>query len=528
MNAPWIAALLRRRIVLAGWALALVFAVLAGRFWHPHYGFTRFIQLDEADRRSGVREVRQNPVFWYAGENGYDGAAYAQIAFHPTLDSEELKAAVGHLSYRARRILLSAIAWVAAAGDPARIAGTYAALNLAVWAALALLLWRILRVSDAHGLVAWTGVMFSAGALHSVRLALTDLLAATLAAWAVWGGERGRGGRAAFLIGAAGLARETALTAVAALWRPKAGTTFGRGFRLAGLAVLPLALWLGYVRWRLGPADQGFGNFTWPVTAWIDKWVEVIAAFPRHPDFRWLVTTTFLATVGLTAQAAYVLRRARPADPWWRLGVVQVLLMALLGTAVWEGHPGAATRVLLPLGIVFAVLAVRDRAPWRWLIAGGLVVFAGLESLRDLPAAPREISAGRLPGGSYSARLADGWHGREEHRNSIWAWSGGAAALEIETAGLPPDATVRVRLEVRGISARPLEIWHEKTRVWMGEISTTRAWIGLPPLRNPPARELRIELRSPAAPVAEGGTGGGGRPLSFALSGVKLDSSAGR
>ena len=65
------------------------------------------------------------------------GAAYAQIAFHPALDSEELKAAVGHLSYRARRILLSALAWVAAAGDPARIAGTYAALNLAVWAALA-------------------------------------------------------------------------------------------------------------------------------------------------------------------------------------------------------------------------------------------------------------------------------------------------------------------------------------------------------------------------------------------------------
>lgn len=172
------------------------------------------------------------------------------------------------------------------------------------------------------------------------------------------------------------LARETALTAVAALWRPKAGTTFGRGFRLAGLAVLPLALWLGYVRWRLGPADQGFGNFTWPVTAWIDKWVEVIAAFPRHPDFRWLVTTTLLATVGLTAQAAYVLRRA-PDDAWWRLGAMQVLMMALLGTAVWEGHPGAATRVLLPLGIVFAVLAVRDRASWRWLFAGGLVVFAG-------------------------------------------------------------------------------------------------------------------------------------------------------
>ena len=526
MNAPWIAALLRRRVALAGWALALGFAVLAGRFWHPHYGFTRFIQLDESDRRSGLREVREHPVFWYEGENGYDGAAYAQIAFHPALESGELKAAVGHLPYRARRILLSALAWAASAGDPARVAGAYAALNLAVWAALAWLLWRILGVADARGLAAWAGVMFSAGALHSVRLALTDLLAATLAAWAVWTVERGRGGSAAALIGAAGLARETALTAVAALWRPKAGAMFGRGFRLAGLAMLPLVVWLGYVRWRLGPADQGFGNFTWPVTAWIDKWVEVIAAFPRHPDFRWLVTTTFLATVGLTAQAAYVLRRPRPDDPWWRLGAAQVLMMALLGTAVWEGHPGAATRVLLPLGIVFAVLAVRDRASWRWLIAGGLVVFAGVEALRDVPAAPRELTAGRFSGGSYSARLADGWHGREQHGNSVWAWSGGSAALEIETSGLPAAAMVKVRLETRGISARTLEIRHGETRVWTGEISTTRAWIDLPPLRTTPARALRLDLRSPAAPVTEG-PGAGGRPLGFALSGVKVIPAAG-
>jgi len=527
MNAPWIAALLRRRIVLAGWALALGFALLAGRFWHPHYGFTRFIQLDEADRRSGLREVRENPVFWYQGESGYDGAAYAQIAFHPALDAEELKAAVGHLSYRARRILLSALAWALSAGDPARVAGTYASLNLAVWAALAVLLWRILRVTDARGLVAWAGVMFSAGALHSVRLALTDLLAATLAAGAVWAAERGRGGRAVALIGAAGLARETALTAVVALWRPKVGAALGRGFRLAGLAVLPLALWLGYVRWRLGPADQGFGNFTWPVTAWIDKWVEVIAAFPRHPDFRWLVTTTLLATVGLTAQAAYVLRRARPDDAWWRLGAAQVLMMALLGTAVWEGHPGAATRVLLPLGIVFAVLAVRDRASWRWLFAGGLVVFAGMEALRNVPAAPLEIGAGRFTGGSYSARLADGWYGREQLSNSVWAWSGGASVLEVETAGLPSDALVKVRLEMRGISARPLEIWQGETRIWKGGISTARAWIELPLLRAPPARELRIELRSSAAPVFEG-PGTGGRSLSFALSGVEVISASGR
>ncbi|MFM9079336.1 MAG: hypothetical protein ACKOTE_04265 [Opitutaceae bacterium] len=46
-------------------------------------------------------------------------------------------------------------------------------------------------------------------------------------------------------------------------------------------------------------------------------------------------------------------------------------------------------------------------------------------------------------------------------------------------------------------------------------------------MKKPTSGDLQLELRSPAEPVAEG-TGGGGRPLSFALSGVKLDSAAGR
>ena len=170
-----------RRALLAAAALAVIaFALLAGRFWHPYYGFTKFVQLDAADARSGIPEIREHPVFAYDGFNGYDGAAYTQIAFYPLLDSPDLQPALGNVPYRARRILGSALAWVLAAGNPARIANTYAALNLAVWLVLAVTLWRVLPVRDARSWLAWAGVMFSAGALHSVRLALTDLLAATL------------------------------------------------------------------------------------------------------------------------------------------------------------------------------------------------------------------------------------------------------------------------------------------------------------------------------------------------------------
>ena len=94
---------------------------------------------------------------------------------------------MGNVPYRARRILGSALAWLIAGGNPAHIANVYSGLNIAVWLVLAVLLWRLLPVNDARSWVAWAGVMFSAGALHSVRLALTDLLAATLTAGALWG-----------------------------------------------------------------------------------------------------------------------------------------------------------------------------------------------------------------------------------------------------------------------------------------------------------------------------------------------------
>ena len=94
-----------RRLGLAGCAMVLAFLVLAGRFWHPYYGFTKFLQIDEADARVAIPELRAAPVYFYSGQNGYDASAYSQIAFHPGLDSPDLKTAVGNVPYRARRIL---------------------------------------------------------------------------------------------------------------------------------------------------------------------------------------------------------------------------------------------------------------------------------------------------------------------------------------------------------------------------------------------------------------------------------------
>lgn len=506
----------------AGLALVVACAVLAGRFWHPHYGFTRFVQLDELDHRGGIRELREQPIFVYAGASGYDGAAYTQIAFHPLLDSPELDSGVDNLAYRARRILGSALAWVIAGGNPARIAPVYAGLNLGVWLALAAILWRVLAVQDARSWCAWAGVLTSAGALHSVRLALTDLLATTLLTAAVWQAERGRLRSGWSLLAAAGLARETALAALVGCWPTARSGWMGwvRRGAAALLVAVPLLAWMLHVRLRTGPSSQGLGNFTWPVVAWVEKWGEIVTAYSRHPEFTWLITTTLLATVALTVQAAYMLRRRR-ADPWWRVGLVWTLMLALLGTAVWEGHPGAATRVLLPLSVAFAVLAVRERAGWGWLLLGNLSVCSGLLALWHVPQAAGELAAGRGDGRSFVAQVSEGWHGIERRGSASWAWAAEQGTLVVETAPRS-TAPIRLRLRLRALAPREVEVRRGDEVIQRVRVEPSATWITLPPQVPQSPGQLRLTLRSAALPVAES-TQPGARALGFALLGVELE-----
>ena len=511
----------RWHLAAAGLAAVVAFAVLAGRFWHPYYGFTKFVQLDELNARSGIHEIRDHPVYAHPASNSYDGAAYVQIAFHPLLDSPELQGGVGNVPYRARRILGSALAWILAGGSPARIAGIYAGLNLAVWLALAYLLWRVLPVVDARSWLAWAGVLFSAGTLHSVRLALTDLLAATLLTAAIALGERERTRGAAGVLAAAGLARETALGAVVGLWRGPwdSARAWARNVAIATVVALPLAAWMIYVRWKAGPADQGFGNFSWPLTGWIEKWPETLAEYRRHPNFRWLTITTLLATIGLTVQAVFLLRRWRWENAWWRAGLVSVALMAIVGTSVWEGHPGAVTRVVLPLGVAFAVLAVRERAGWAWLAGGSLTVFSGVLALWHVPIDAREVAAGGYTHGTFVARVDSGWFGVERLRRNTWSWSGERGNLVIETSprgSLP----MRVRLKLGAISPREVEVRAGPTVLWHGTVTEKPAWIEMPSV---PRERGRIELAivSAVPPVRES-QAPSARALGFAIHGVQL------
>lgn len=461
-----------RLVRAAGLAAVLVFGVLVARFWHPVYGFTAFFQIDAPNDELKITAFRELPVYVHRDTGGYDGLYYAQIAHDPALRDPELPRAMDNFPYRARRILPPALGWLFGFGQPVGIIFAYSVLNMAVWLAFAWLLWRVLEVRDLRSWIAWFGVMFSAGALSSVRLALTDLTALFLIVAGVWAAERWRGKFAVGTLATAALARETALIGVASLIKPPWFSA--KNVARVGLVAVPLAAWLAYVRWRLGAADQGWANFTWPIAGFLEKWRDTLAAAVTVAD-KPLAFTTLLATLALTVQAAFVLAQPRLEDRWWRLGAVFAGMMFFLGTAVWEGFPGAATRVLLPLSVAFNVLAVRRRAHLAWLLAGNLTVCAGFVALRDAPRDPGELAAAHERGTACIVRVGDGWHGREASRSHVWFWTAAGGSVRLETW---PKRRARVELEfgVRSLQPRSVIVrqgGQEVARVEVGAKLTT-------------------------------------------------------
>jgi hypothetical protein len=498
----------------------LVFVWAVSRFWHPYYGFTLLLQNDTASAQQVVPALRDAPVFVHPGPGSYDGFFYAQIATDPSLRTPELREVVDDLGYRARRILLSAVAWAAAGGDPVGAVRVYAWINILVWLALAAVLWRILPAVGWREHVAWVGILAGAGALLSVRLALTDLPALLLLTAGCALAESGRIRGAGASIGLAALCRETSLLGAVALLPRRRPLADGRTVTALCLAAGPLVLWLAFLLWRLGASGAGQGNFGAPLVGWWGKLLSLGAA-QVDPHYRALAVTALLGHLALALQAGYLLWRRDWSCPWWRLGAAYVGLMLLLGPAVWgEDLPGAAVRVLLPVTLSFNVIAARRRAGWPWLIGGNLAVLGGVVALWLVQTDPRELTAGRAAGTGYVVAVDQRWYAPERGRNRTWAWCSTRGGMEIRT--WPPAAhDVQVRLALRAHAPGTIEIRDERRCLWRGPVGPEWRWITLPPVPAGSGR-LRLELASEVPPQLESAAPGA-RALGFAVYGVEIE-----
>ena len=493
---------LTQRVRVACVVSVVIFLWAVGEFYSPVTGFTSLISIGDVLRDREVSALRGVPHYVYEESAGYDGAYYVQLALSPALNNPELAKAIDNLPYRARRILFCWTAWALGLGQPEWVVQAHALLNVLAWLALAGVLLRWFPPANWENFLRWFGVMFSSGVCMSVRNSLVDAPSLLLVALAVAWLERGRRAPGVALLALAGLGKETSLLAVTGFatgkWRvPR---TWLRLAGTAALVVLPLLAWIGYVRWKVGPADDtGFGNFTVPLSGLAEKWGDSLGDLLSHP-YSPTAITTLATVVALTAQFAFFLLRWRPGEPWWRIGATYALLLVFLATPVWEGFPGAATRVLLPMMLAFNITVPRGRRWLPLLLAGNLTVLAAYKEFTP----PHEffhLHGERRVLLALRVERTGGWHGVEFGRGAEWRWSNGEAGLRFHNDTGGPLALTFHGQVASAHDERRVRVFKGEVLLWGEAISSAPEELRFGLVLPPGETELEFKSDAPGHPV---------------------------
>ena len=117
-------------------------------------------------------------------------------------------------------------------------------------------------------------------------------------------------------------------------------------------------------------------------TAFAGKWLLTLSSVSKH-GFTSAAGPTLLVMIALTVQTGFIMWTRAVDDPWWRLAAVFAVLMMLVRPLVWEGYPGAVTRVVLPLTFGFNVVLARLNPArfWWWAVLGNLDIVASLHQM---------------------------------------------------------------------------------------------------------------------------------------------------
>jgi hypothetical protein len=381
-------------------AAVVLFLAMVASYYSRDTGFTVFLSLPANSHTYELPVVQAIPHAHNEVDGGYDGQFYAQLAVDPLLRDPAIDRAMDRPGYRTHRILFSWTAWAMGLGRPAWSLHAYAIQNVIAWVLLAWLLCVWCPPRDARTFVLWAGALFTHGVLTSVRNALPDAPRVLLTALAVLAADRGRPWVSAIVTGIAGLARETNILAGVALWRRRPNELGGeirrtraefaseliRSAVAALICILPLALWLDYLRSLYGAdAFSGGGHITVPLSGlwWkVQRSVSDVAVqgFTVMTVANWFSLAGFGAQVVALAWCTRARKRTAAAETaWLQIAWVFLALGVFAHRVVWDGSPGAFTRVILPFTVGVNVLLARSRrAPWALIVAANLGVVSGL------------------------------------------------------------------------------------------------------------------------------------------------------
>lgn len=512
-------------------AIVLLFLGLVARFYVPEKGFTALIKFGGNYVDRYIPELKALSYFNDEQSFGYDAQWYAQISLRPDPRDPEMMTSVDNLPYRARRILFCWTAYALGFGNPAWILQVYALMNVVCWLALAWLMLRWFPPQNWENVLRWAAVLFSYGLCVSVRASLVDGPSLLLIALGVALFEKGRTWSSTLVLGAAGLGKETNILGAAVLAWPKR-QTLGAWTRIGiqGLCVLaPLLIWTYALYLMLGPTggNTGARAFAGPFLSFWDKLQLTVGELAGDGARGGPSRSSLYMLVSLAVQFAYIAFRPQWRSPWWRVGAAYAVLMVFLGEAVWEGYPGAASRVLLPLTLAFNVLLPRGRKWWLVLLLGNLTVLTSIELARPPESlgyrlrAPQELTAPKKSGegDSLNVTFGDGWYGPERSNWDYWRWSEGDADLRIYNPTTGP-LYLRVEFALNAGAERKVIFGGDQGELWSGTIEKKRTHVKVEHIVLVPGTN-RLWWKTPGS-AEEPAPAAGERKLVFRLYNLKL------
>jgi len=488
------------------------FLVTVGSFYERGTGFTRLISIGSFVDQAAVPAFRAAPHYVYEDSYGYDGTYYAQLALHPGLQEPALDRAIDNPHYRARRILVPWLAWLFGGGEPRWILQAYALVNVVCWLLLAWLLLGWFPPRSLDHFLRWAGILFSAGMCLSVRHSLLDGPGLLLVAAAVRLKEKQRLIGAAWMMAAAVLSKETSILATTLFAGPevKGWRGWARLGLIGGVVVVPMIAWMFYVSLRFGRVeDTGGGNFTLPLAGFAEKWGTVFAEIGQY-GWQSLHVLSLVGIFAILVQFLFLVVRWRPREIWWRVGAAFAVLLLFLSEPVWEGYPGAASRVLLPMALAFNLLVPQGRRWLAVLLAGNVSFLVGLTELRPPPREFFQVD-GQMP---LAVERGGGWYPVESDGDRSWRWARSHATIVLTN---PSPEAVEVRLEgaLRSVSPGRLSLLHNGVELWSSSLELERVKFASLPFSLAAGEIANVEFRTDRPPILP--QNGDPRSLTFAL-----------
>ena len=475
---PWL-------FVLAGGLALLLLLGAYGRNYAPGFGITRLLQVGQEFQTRGLAIYQTTPKYIDPSSQwGFDGQFYAEMSLDPLLRDPQMNHALDNPPYRARRILMSWLAWLGGAGQPFWILNVYTALNLVFWCGFAVIVGRLFRPLGWLGLAGFGAMLMTCGIIESMQGSLTDFPGFVLMSLALLlGGARGSG-----VLALAALTREPNIIGLVGLfdYRPPWLATARRNVMLGLIAGLPIALWIAYVTLRFPPTGNALagGNFAFPLQGIMAKLGE-FSVQAASGDINWSEWYTewyanytlhaLLTIIAILTQCIFLLTHREWDNRFWRTGAIFVPYFLCINYFAWESH-FTVTRHALPITLAFnLVLAMRPRRGWLiWFILGNCFVAHGIYqfTVRDLVlqfnAPPVEYRIEAVPPSvpSLQLRFGRGWGDGEWTRRHTWRWSTAQHATVVISNPTRQILEAGLSFTVRSITRRDLLVRVGGTRLW--------------------------------------------------------------